>query len=261
MFAEYKGETCCWCVSAPPDSREHRFKKSDLVQQFGRGPYIGRDETVAGTNDGDLVPVQGPGSSRVKLRPNLCRKCNGARSQPFDRAWATFTGYVTANEDEIVETRAIDLRGVFDRDWEAQAENVSKYAVKHAICRLAQWQVLSPEPIRGFLDGGLYPDCLALDAEIRTDILAFTRGLRDADIPEGSLWNGPPTQVLDENGEPERHPGIPRLQLASHLLGLRRNLGGYPNPFASPVLHLTEGYEQPPEEVEQNFPDGLRPHA
>ena len=104
LFAEYTGKLCCWCLDAPPDSREHRFKRSDLVQQFGRGPYLGSDETVVSTNDGKLVPVQGPRSSELKFRPNLCRRCNGARSQPFDKAWATFTAYVAANEEMILDT-------------------------------------------------------------------------------------------------------------------------------------------------------------
>lgn len=252
VFAKYKGDVCCWCLEAPPDSREHRFKRTDLVQQFGRGPYLGRDETVIGTNDGHLKPVQGPRSPELKFRPNLCRGCNGTRSQPFDLAWVTFTTYVTNNEDKTVSAKAIDFRDVFGADWKVKAENTARYVVKHAMCRLAQWQVVSPEPIRDFLDGGPHPDCLSLDAEIRTDILAFTRQLREGGIPEGSLWNGPPCEVPGQSGESVGIQAFLGYRWLRIYWAFGEDLGGYPQPFAGPVMHLTEGYGVPPQEQALN---------
>lgn len=249
LFARYSGEVCCWCLSQSPDSREHRFKRSDLVHLFGRGPYTGRDETVVGTNEGELIGVQGPKSARLKFRPSLCRTCNGSRSQPFDGAWATFTEYVTAHEAEIVGSKAIDMREVFGDEWPAQAENVSKYVVKHAICRLAQWEVLSPAPARVFLDGGPYPECFAHDVEIRTDILTATRLLREADIPEGSLWNGPPCQVDGDSGEAAGIQAFIGYGWLRIYWAFGPDLGDYPNLFASSVVPLTEGYEMEPSEI------------
>jgi hypothetical protein len=37
---EAKIGTCWWCGNTA-DSREHRFKRTDIEREFGRGPYLG----------------------------------------------------------------------------------------------------------------------------------------------------------------------------------------------------------------------------
>jgi hypothetical protein len=61
LYAAQTSGTCWWCRTAPADSREHKLKRSDLVRQFGRGPY----PELVSSREGQLRPVQGPNS---KLR-------------------------------------------------------------------------------------------------------------------------------------------------------------------------------------------------
>jgi hypothetical protein len=248
VLGDFHVGICWWCGSVA-DSREHRFKRTDLVQEFGPGPYIGRDETVAKANDGGLTTVQGPRSSAAKFKPTMCKVCNGVRSQPFDRAYAKLTGFICSHEAMILQTRAIDLRRVFGSTWKKDGADLSRYVVKHAACRLADWSVGVGEPVRAFLDGDPYPSWLAMDCEVRTDIVAMTRYLRDRDIPEGSLWLGPATQILDNNGKPSGIQSFMGYRWFRVYWGFGEELAGYRPPFRHRILRLTEGHSMPPEGI------------
>lgn len=232
-------ELCWWCGVAPADSREHKLKRSDLVRQFGRGPY---NELVS-VRRGQTRKVQGPNSNLVKFEATMCANCNNERSQPFDLAYAKFTAYLHEHERHVLASRSVDLRVIYGEEWEAGRDGLLCYMAKHVGCRLAENGVEVPLPIRGYLDGGPEPAGeLAMEFEIRADIAQATR----ADLAEGSMWLGDfYVSEVDSDGHPvviESHYGYRWLRVA---WGVGAQLDGYPWPFRTPVQRLPHGPTEP----------------
>lgn len=89
---DYAGR--CWWCEAEADSREHKWKRSDIVRIYGPGPYGG--ELLWGNEHGQSRILQGSRSSELKYKATLCQRCNNARSQPLDRAYDVWAGFVSA---------------------------------------------------------------------------------------------------------------------------------------------------------------------
>lgn len=188
--ADYRG--ACWWCGDPADSREHRFKRSDLVTQFGTGSYHESGGVVRG-REGRLQEVQGPNAKVMKFPPSLCRACNTARSQPFDRAYDQLISYVIGNEQRILRSSVIDLRDVYGSHWRAGAIDFARYLVKHAASRLAEAAVGVPAEMRSFLGGANALPGFRVALEIREDILAM--GAADQ-----GLWLGDLEYLGDDDG-------------------------------------------------------------
>ena len=107
------GGMCWWC-SNPADSAEHKYKRSDVVSEFGRPPYYDGSSllrVVGGKVVGNKV--RGPTSGHFKFRVGLCGQCNSTRSQPFDVAYESLTAFIRVNEDAMLQNRSIDLIQIF----------------------------------------------------------------------------------------------------------------------------------------------------
>src|SRR5450755_1536950 len=99
--------TCWWC-RAPADSREHKFKRSDLIREHGAAPYVGGAElSIVGASGS--IRARSNKSRPLKFKPNLCQACNNARSQPFDRAYDQFVSWIFAHDREVLYSRSVDL--------------------------------------------------------------------------------------------------------------------------------------------------------
>ncbi len=228
---------CWWCQLAKADSREHKAKRTDLVRQFGPGPY----KDLISARDDKARPVQGPNSSLVKFKATMCSTCNNRRSQPFDEAYEQFTAYLSDHERAVLSSRAIDLRAVYGCDWKSGRDGLLRYMAKHAGCRLAENGIEVPVSIRDYLDGGPEPRAeLALEFEIRADIARLTRTV----LADGSVWLGDLLFTdFDSDGRAlvvESHYGYRWLRIA---WGIGSDLAGYPWPFATPVQLIPHGPE------------------
>jgi len=240
MLRRRRSSESCWWCGALADSREHKVKKSDLVRDFGPGPY---QEPLVSARDGVERQVQGPNSKLVKFKPTLCAKCNNERSQPFDRSYDSYAEYVHGRERHILASRSIDLRAVYGSDWELGRESLMRYLTKHIGCRLAENEIEIPESVRHYLDGGPQPcDELAIEIEIRSDIAAIAK----SNLGVGGLWLG---DVLlnnfDDHGRGavvESHLGYRWLRIA---WGVGSELSGYPWPFQIPIQQLSVGRSLP----------------
>lgn len=73
----------CWICSGPAETREHKFKKTD-VDRAGGGWTLGERPHFFGANG--LSVIRGPDSKLVKFVKVLCQNCNSARTQPYDNA-------------------------------------------------------------------------------------------------------------------------------------------------------------------------------
>ncbi len=154
--------TCWWCDAGTANSAEHKFKRSDLARDFGRGAFLadGGLAEVSG-RDNQVRRIQGPSSRRLKFLPVLCARCNNTRSQPFDRAYDCFIEWVMSHEIRVLTERKIDLEDVFGPQWRPQTDDVRRYFVKHVGCRLAEcaqrYKVYVGADLIAFLDGGSWP--------------------------------------------------------------------------------------------------------
>jgi len=124
----------CWICGAVADSREHKFKRSDLVRSSttwapGDQPYI-----VGG---GGLHRIQSPNSRIATFGKVLCGDCNSARTQPFDRAYETFSKWVNDAQDGIMTMSHLDFTAIYGTDFRASVLNLQRYFIKHLGCRLA----------------------------------------------------------------------------------------------------------------------------
>ncbi len=173
--------TCWWCGSAA-DSREHKFKRTDIERAFGRGPYRDGRTLVKQGYSNRPSEMTGSKSKVFKFEPMICARCNGVRSQPFDAAYDQFMAYLFDNEAAFLGSGDVDLRVVYGREWESKSRDLARYFVKHICCRLAN--VAEHREIRldarliEFLDGGSYPRCLGLALLIDMSVAECWRAMR-----------------------------------------------------------------------------------
>jgi hypothetical protein len=231
----------CWWCGQSADSREHKYKKSDLTRVYGPGPYKD-DEVLLRLSDGRRTEMRGPDSRVLKFEPTLCQRCNNHRSQPFDAAYDRFAKYVFSNERRVLLARRVRLSTIYGSSWRHESENLSKYFVKHICCRLAE-SANDPRPainpkLVAFLDGGVPPDCLELDLYVDRTFLWMWRVLRTGgSTPTGFFSLGPLWGLIDEQGglaEPQSSLGLGWLWIAWRVDGN----AGYVNPLVRDVVRL-----------------------
>lgn len=147
---DYEG-VCWWCGDAA-NSREHKWKKSEIKGMYGTAgsesyPLLWVHE------DGTSRAVQGPDSDALKFEKSLCQSCNNARSQPFDRAYDRWIEYLNANYDKIIESRVVDLRDIEEGAGSEFRLDLAKYFAKHIGCRVADKAGRVPASLIAFLNG------------------------------------------------------------------------------------------------------------
>jgi hypothetical protein len=197
------GAMCWWC-GAPADSREHKFKRTDITRIFGQGPYYG-GRTLLRHSEGRNTEMRGAQSPVLKFSPTMCRYCNNVRSKPFDNAYDTFITYIDAHAHSILAANQISLSRVYGANWKTGRDNLLRFYVKHICCRLAEptneYQIdINPQLI-AFLDGGPEPECLELDLYTERSYLRMWRIFELADDPitsrPGSSASGPSVRSLN----------------------------------------------------------------
>ncbi|WP_131733030.1 hypothetical protein [Actinomadura formosensis] len=139
----------CWWCSAPATTREHKFKRTDLTQMWGDSPYL----YWSSGNMERLTKINGPKSDVAKFGASLCLNCNGARSQPFDDAYVTYSRYVWRNMDALWRSRYIDMADIFGDSWSVEVPNLAKYFAKHIACRIVDDGFRVPPSVLDFLNG------------------------------------------------------------------------------------------------------------
>jgi hypothetical protein len=188
---DYRG--ACWWCGAVADSREHKYKKSDVIRQFGKGPWPGKAALLR-VQEGNPIyqRITGPDSVGLKFDKSLCQRCNNMRSQPFDYAYDKLSEHISTTVRRIADGQRFKLSDVYGKHWREDRDDAVRYFVKHISCRLADDRVQVPSTFIRFLDGtSTAPQGLSLDLSLRLDIVAMEHHLADVhSIPGGSLWMG-----------------------------------------------------------------------
>jgi hypothetical protein len=176
----------CWWCGAPADSREHKFKASELRLNNGAAGWSG-SSAVVHSQDDELREIQGPNSDRVKFSPSMCQNCNNARSQPFDLAYDNFIQYMSKYESTVAVDRRFRFSDIYGAAWPTERVNLIKYWVKHICCRSIESSLLIPAALIDYMDSadGGAPPHLRLDLIVQADLLRLR--LHD-NMPYGSFF-------------------------------------------------------------------------
>lgn len=179
-------DTLCWICGAVADSAEHRIKKSDLIRAHGRGPYKG-PSALGHYRAGKETTIQGPGAKAVKYSPSLCHRCNTAYTQPFDRAYDQFVGWIMENEETVLRRRFVDFVDVFGDVWAESQCDLYKYFAKSFGCRLVEADTVVPGDIVDLFGKTMFSTALRLSIAVNEDVLLMPATDRDGFIGKGEL--------------------------------------------------------------------------
>ena len=163
-------ERLCWICDEPSDTGEHRIKKSDLVERYGRGPYR-NDEPLVHVKEGQMRPLQGPNSQLVKYEKNLCANCNNSFTQPFDRAYEDFIPWVMRHEQDILKRRVFDFEAVYGAEWGNRQRDLFKYFAKCFGCRLDEAGRAIPNDVNELLHKDSFETAFYVTFQINEDQL------------------------------------------------------------------------------------------
>jgi hypothetical protein len=129
----------CWICGALADSKEHLFKRSDLVAAFGR--FDQRRPLYMHSIDSSNVPVKGPNADILKMEPVICQSCNNALSAPYDRAWEAMVSYLLEQNVHGYLPSRLQLARVYGNSALDIADGLARlqlYAIKHGGCVIAE---------------------------------------------------------------------------------------------------------------------------
>ncbi|MFP3397163.1 hypothetical protein SB749_12545 [Brevibacterium sp. SIMBA_078] len=139
----------CWWCGGPADSREHKVKRSALKKLWTAEGL----DLIQDWNFETKHKLRSPGSNAAMFSRTFCHSCNGARSQPFDRAYDLYWDFINENVDALTSAMFIDLSEIYGEEWEARSQDLGRYAIKSLACRFAEHGVDPPRSWIDFLDG------------------------------------------------------------------------------------------------------------
>lgn len=161
---EYKEfDNKCWWCKKENITKEHKYKKTDLEREyFNKIPSKSNQKIVlSSTSDSSIISkyIQGSKSDSVKFKANLCKDCNGTKSQLFDRSYDKFIDFLVKYETKILTQSRISLSELYGDDWNQSTRNLIKYFVKNLGCTLTESNIKVPTSLINFLDEKLnYPN-------------------------------------------------------------------------------------------------------
>lgn len=179
---------CWWCGQAA-DTAEHKFKRTELVREFGPGPWRGLDSVSQLVGDREFS-LQSPGSQRLKFFNVLCGDCNSSRSQRFDFAYDEFSNYMISEKGRVLASIGFRWSDIFGRQWKDGRNRVTAYWLKHIGCRLASAGVKVDPRIIEFLDnpGQIRAVPLHMELQVHVPWLELDRDLQSRSEELRSFW-------------------------------------------------------------------------
>jgi hypothetical protein len=147
----------CWICGGGPLTGEHLVKKSDLRAIFGpvtqSAPLYLNDRRTKNRRIGSLD------SKLLKSAGRICAYCNGTRTQPYDRAWETFSRAYRASMPRLRPGAVFRAGVAFPYNTAREMLNVHLYFAKLFGCHIKAYNV--PIPIGGFaraiMEGRAHP--------------------------------------------------------------------------------------------------------
>ena len=170
----------CWiCEDREADSAEYNKKRSDIVREYGRGPYKGEQAPIL-WRDGKFVLLQGPNSDSLKFKKTICAQCNNSESQPFDLAYDEFVDWLVNNEAAVIRRRFIDFADVYGEDFALPQLHLFKYFVKVFGCALRDQNHIVPADLVSLLREQHFMTALSISMSVNEVVV-----LQPPDVQSG----------------------------------------------------------------------------
>lgn len=144
------GYKCWWC-GRRGDSGEHKFKRTDLIGEFGTTFSEKENRPMLIKNEKEYE-IKSSKSKFVKFEKVLCSVCNNDKSQDFDIDYTTFIEFVLNNYAYYKDKKHIDLKEIFPSNWKEKKRNIYSYFIKHFCSRLARNNINISYEIISFLN-------------------------------------------------------------------------------------------------------------
>jgi hypothetical protein len=177
----------CWICGAAADSREHKFKRSDL--QRASGSWSPTDQPSL-LRENRFRRLQGPNSNLVKFSKNICCECNTTRTQAYDKAYEIFSDWAAQANSNLLNYDELDFSQIYGPDFEDSVLNLLKYVAKHFGCRV----VAEGSPLPPDLAGSLKRD------DLSSLSISFNSSTTWGDFPvRGTVGNYPVGGVISRS--------------------------------------------------------------
>jgi len=188
----------CWICGDPADSREHKFKRTDLAHSSATWAPADQPYFIS---EGEWRRIQGPDSRLVKFEKVICQACNNARTQPFDLAYVRFADWVNQKDAGLMQDTQIDFTEIYGSDFQEGVLNLLKYFAKQLGCRIASDDYGLPTNLAASLATG----------DITPFEVSFSRNAELAGFPmrgRGMLHNFPLIGMASPTTGAVHHPYI-----------------------------------------------------
>lgn len=129
-------------------------------------------------------------SEAVRFGTEMCRACNGARSQPFDRAYDEYVDFLWAHGDEMWFWDGIPMPAVFGHKWSSKQLDLARYFAKHFGSRIVDEGLEVPPGLIDFMNGGSKPRNVSMCFAKREDLWELHKGLQGITGGPPGLWLG-----------------------------------------------------------------------
>lgn len=192
-------DRCWWCGDLAT-TREHKFKASDLRRiAIGENGASDASNVFKGSSryEGVLRTIRR--GTEVQWGKNLCARCNGSRSQPFDRAYERFSDFIQLQIDALHMKQDVAWSAIYNSDWSSGPRNLARYFGKQLGCMLATQDLHVPRALIEFLDGAdrcppvnfsVYLDPVVVDAHVSAVENGYLEGMRNfIGLPETPAYS------------------------------------------------------------------------
>jgi hypothetical protein len=152
-----KKPTCWICGSAGPLSKEHRVKRTDLQDLFGK--VSAEHPLYFHNNDRRNQRIISLKNDRLKSGGQICISCNSARTQPHDDAWTKLSRALRRRLPYMEAGQRFSGTRVFAPDTRRQMLYAHLYFVKLFGCHIADLGIaIDLAPFRrAIVDGEAHP--------------------------------------------------------------------------------------------------------
>lgn len=155
-------EICWWCQTEKATTREHRVKRSRLEDEIGL-TQLPEPLTLYSNDVNHPHPtkLKSSDSKAVKFGKTMCAYCNGARSQPFDKAYQHFVKWAYDHPGYVRKKSALKWDRIFEGS-NVDQRHLARYYLKNICCRLVDTGLEIPPEFIDYLGDYSADKCFSL---------------------------------------------------------------------------------------------------
>lgn len=158
----------CWICGKVADSKEHKFKASDIKKALGKNfnaTFFQGEKPYEFSSYKDDI---------IQFPKVICIECNNRTTRKHDDAYDIFVKYCLENINQILINGNIDYKDIFGDNWAEEKINLHRYYAKHAGCKVRTSNIdFDLENVSKFILGENMCEDFIFKFEIKTAIILF----------------------------------------------------------------------------------------